>query len=138
MKNVEQNNIENAREVYRQRYETWRHLDKLRWNMVQFLIALTSIVAIALRFFPGGLGAWSWLLIGTSVISLSLAMNKVSQGIVANSEMLNSAGKKVGDTRLPEVSDQARSVYFYITVLVGVVGFILAMKGLFLFGVQRK
>ena len=36
---AEQENIE----IYRQRYETFRHLDKLRWQMLQILVAIGSL-----------------------------------------------------------------------------------------------
>ena len=42
-------------EIYRQRYETYRHFDKLRWQMLQILVAIASATALLLRYTTGTL-----------------------------------------------------------------------------------
>lgn len=52
-------------EVYRQRYETWRHLDKLSWQLVQFLIAIGSAAAITIRVIPNAIDGLFWIFMGS-------------------------------------------------------------------------
>ena len=52
---------EEALERYRQRYETWRHLDRLRYLIVEVTLgALVATVAV-IEVFKSGLPIWSWL-----------------------------------------------------------------------------
>jgi hypothetical protein len=40
-------------EIYKQRYETYRHLDKLRWQILQIVVAVGSAAVLTLRATPG-------------------------------------------------------------------------------------
>ena len=36
-------------EIYRQRYETYRHLDRLRWLMLQIVVGAGSLILVFAR-----------------------------------------------------------------------------------------
>ncbi len=118
-------------EVYRQRYETWRHLDKLRWQMIQFLIAIGSGTAIVIRVSPNLVGGWFWILVGTAVLALAFSMKRISEAIRGNGKVLKSAGAAVGDNDIPDVSDINKSVGHWMTLAVGATGIALVTKGIF-------
>lgn len=125
--------MENEVEVYRQRYETWRHLDKQRWQLVQFLIAIGSGTALILRVTPDAANGLFWILIGSAILYIALAMNRISEAIRGNGAVLKSAGEAIGDTEIPDVSDMNKSVGHWLTITVGAVGIVLLTWGIISF-----
>ena len=87
-------------ELYKQHLDTHRHLDKLRWQMFQLAILLSSLV-IGIRGYSlpdvkEAEGTW----IGTSILFSILGLVKLNlcREIFENSIALKYYGKKVGDT----------------------------------------
>lgn len=119
-------------EIYRQRYEVWRHLDKLRVQMIQILIAIGSGAALTIRLYPETAGAWFWVLIGGSVLAISIVMSRVSEGVRANNVVLKAAGEKIGDTGIPDNSDLNKSAVHWLTLVICLIGILLIVKGVFL------
>lgn len=111
-----------ALEIYKQRYEVWRHLDKLRWQLVQLLVAVFSASALVVRATEGAIEWWFTLALSASLIAIAFSMHRISGGIRGNQKTLQTAAKIVGDLDQPDVSKMGRSVYHWITVVVGVVG----------------
>jgi hypothetical protein len=112
---------ENTLEVYRQRYETFRHFDTLRWQMLQTAVASAGIV-LALGKDSIGAGMWwLWASVGGILLALGAAMLKVNSGIIANSLMLKSAGEKLGDDRIPD-QKKRRSVANWIALFMCSIG----------------
>lgn len=116
-------------EVYRQRYEVWRHLDKLRVQMIQILIAVGSGAALTIRLSPETAGPWFWILIGGSVVAIAVVMGRVSEGIRANNKVLKDAGIAVGDTGIPDNSNLNKSFMHWLTLIIAAVGLLLIGKG---------
>lgn len=116
-------------EVYRQRYETWRHLDKLRWQMLQLLVAIGSASAIVIRVAPNAVSGWFWILTGAAVLAIALILGRISEGIRANGSVLKKAGEIVGDTDLPDTSDMNKSLTHWLSLIIGGVGLLLIGKG---------
>lgn len=117
-----------ASEVYRQRYETYRHLDKLRWQMLQIAVAAGSVVMAFGRDGSAKPGWWTWAAIGVLFIVLGAAMLRICGGIRDNARVLKSAGEAIGDRGIPAPSSRWTSVSFLIAfglVIVGI-GAILA------------
>lgn len=121
--------MESKIEIYRQRYETWRHLDKQRWQMVQFLIAIGSGTAVVLRISSETVGGEFWILIGLAVFYIALSMHRVSEAIRTNGAVLRTAGDEIGDTSIPDVSDINSSVGHWLTLVVGGAGIVLIFRG---------
>ncbi|MCY4008033.1 MAG: hypothetical protein OXE84_14615 [Rhodobacteraceae bacterium] len=112
-------------EIYRQRYETFRHLDKLRWQMLQLLIAIGSATAIGLRFTKGTPEWWFCLLLGVALVLLAIVMHRISTGIRKNGRVLKTVGKAVGDTEIPDVSNSMKSIAHWLMLAVAIVGTLL-------------
>ena len=92
---------ESDREVYRQRYETFRHLDRMRYQLLQILVALGAAIAIFFRFKEDPVEWWILMLVGAMIFLIGNAMSKVSSGVWANNGVLSKIGRKIGDTDIP-------------------------------------
>lgn len=110
--------------IYQQRYETWRYLDRLRWQIVQFLIAgVTGVIAI-FGYIRAENYSWMYLAGGFFLIAVSLVMLKVNSGIRANGKVLHEVGVRIGDSDIPDVSHEDRSVDHWIAVILLISGFL--------------
>lgn len=105
-------------EIYNQRYETFRHLDKLRWQMLQLLIAIASATALVLRSTTGEIEWWFFILLGVALTILSFVMLRIGEGIRNNASALKLAADAVGDHGLPNVSNKWKSVAHWIAIMV--------------------
>ncbi len=109
-------------EIYKQRYETFRHLDKLRWQMLQIAIATGSIVLV----FGNGDSAkpvwWTWAVAGMVLMILGFAMARIGNGIKKNGEVLRSAGNIIGDINIPKQSSNWKNISFWIAIIMMVTG----------------
>ena len=114
--------IDENLEIYRQRYETYRHFDKLRWQMLQILVAIASATALLLRYTTGALEWWFFCLLGASLLIIGFVMMRISDGIRANNKVLKKAAEAIGDNGIPAMLNPWKSVAHWISVLVVVLG----------------
>ncbi|MEE9453876.1 MAG: hypothetical protein V3V13_05770 [Paracoccaceae bacterium] len=105
-------------EIYNQRYETFRHLDKLRWQMLQLLIAIASATALVLRSTSGEIEWWFYFLLGFTLVTLAFVMLRIGSGIRNNAVVLKAAADAIGDHGMPDVSNEWKSIAHWIAVLV--------------------
>jgi len=120
MENAEVN--ENDLEIYRQRYETFRHLDRLRWQMLQILVAVGTATTLVLRATLGPPEWWFFALLGLTLLMLAFVLCKINLGLRRNGEILKIKGAAVGDTEIPDVSSTVKSASFLLTLLIAVSG----------------
>ena len=116
-------------EVYRQRYETFRHLDRMRYQLLQILVALGAAIAIFFRFKSDPVEWWILMLVGAMIFLIGNAMSKVSSGLWANNDALRKIGRKVGDLDIPGPTNKYRSVSYRISFVVQSLGGLLALFG---------
>jgi len=109
-------------EIYKQRYETFRHLDKLRWQMLQIAIATGSIVLAFGKGDSAKLVWWTWAVVGMILMILGFAMARISNGIKKNGEVLRSAGNIIGDINIPKQSSNWKNISFWIAIIMMVTG----------------
>ncbi len=112
-------------EIYRQRYETFRHLDKLRWQMLQILVAIFSATALLLRYTPDPIEWWFYGSLGVILIVVGFVMLRIGAGIQANNVVLKKTAEIIGDDGIPDLSNRWESVAHGIAVLVVMLGAIL-------------
>ena len=125
-------------EVYRQRYETWRYLDRMKWQMVQILVAIYAGSGVYLNAVESRWLGCFLLLAGLAVVLISWAIYRISTGLRANSRVLREAAEALGDAGIPEVRSRWRSVSHYI-MLFGVVSGTVSMGwGIMLFFQQSE
>ena len=94
---MENNKNTNHRAIYTQRYETYRHLDKLRWFIFQ--IAISVIAGILVLKNPAQES--NIFAIGLVLFSSGLLMAKINHGIDKNNIVLQNVGLKIGDNSIP-------------------------------------
>ena len=109
---------ENHAEIYRQRYETFRHLDKLRWQMLQLLVAVATTTALVLGSTTVAIQWWFYSLLGFSLIVISAVMLKIGAAIRKNSETLKNSAIIIGDQGIPDVSNKWKSVTYWLAIFV--------------------
>ncbi len=109
---------EQSTTIYNQRYETFRHLDKLRWQMFQILIVIASGTSLILRSTTGDIEWWFYLLLGVALVLISFAMLRIGDGIRMNAKALTKAADAIGDDGMPDVSSEWKSVAHWIAVMV--------------------
>ena len=109
-------------EIYRQRYETYRHLDRLRWQMLQIAIAVGALVV---TFGDRGSEApeW-WVLVGSGwlIATLGVVMLRLNGGIKKNGTVLSSAAAAIGDDSIPAAGPWWKSSAAWAALLVFVFG----------------
>jgi len=115
--------FENAAEIYRQRFETFRHLNQLRGQMLRIAVGVGSL-ALALgssaKAAPAG---WVIQIGGIVLIVLAAIIEQINESMRANHKVLNLVGKVVGDTTIPATFRRSTSVAFWVVVLLGLLGF---------------
>lgn len=119
-----------ALEVYKQRYETFRHLDKLRWQMLQLLVGVVSVAGLILRSEVCSMEGVLPLVVGIAFVLLALIMWRISEGLRANAAVLKRVGNAVGDVDLPELSSRWKSVTHWLMLTIGVSGIALCISGI--------
>ncbi len=96
-------------EIYKQRYETFRHLDRLRWYMLQLLIAVGSAFAIAIRVTSHAPEWWLYLTLSLALGFVSWASVSINNGIRSNGIILKKSADAIGDTGIPCTENPLKS-----------------------------
>ncbi|WP_131825042.1 hypothetical protein [Yoonia rosea] len=109
-------------ERYRQRYETWRHLDKIRYQTLQLSIAIAGAISLVVRATGIGFPPWLWVVLSIIFFLFWQILAKVNIAILKNGEALRKFGAEVGDDMIPNTSIREKSVFFYIEIAFGVAG----------------
>ena len=122
---------ENDIEVYRQRYDTFRHLDRTRYQLLQILVALGAAVAIFFRFKSTPAEWWFLMMVGALTFLIGNAMSKVSSGLWANNDALRKVGRKIGDIDIPPPpTNKYLTASCWIYLFVQFVGLLFVLRGL--------
>ena len=117
----------NDLEIYKERYATFRHLDKLRWQMFQIAIGSASAVfALSVNSY------WSIIALGIIFFMSGMAMLRIGHGINKNSYVLKEVAEKIGDTNMPIVKNDKTSISFKIAMFISLFGSILIIVGILL------
>ena len=102
-------------EIYRQRYETYRHLDRLRWQMLPIAGGAGAAI-LALARYRSEPEWWVFLGVGLLLTISGVAMLRIGQGINKNGEVLRKVAAVIGDDDIPPVAKWFKSVAFWISL----------------------
>ncbi len=94
--------LEMSLEIYRQKYEVFRHFDNLRRHLPTFTLGAGTLL---LAFATGKDQApswWSYVVFGLLALFSSFAVSRVRDGITKNHAALVKVAKLIGDTDIPE------------------------------------
>lgn len=88
-------------EIYRQKYEVFRHFDNLRWHIPTLTLTAGSLL-IALSAPKDQPPAWwSFVIFGLLSLFASFAVFRVRKGIINNHVALDAVARAIGDTTIP-------------------------------------
>ena len=102
-------------EIYRQRYETFRHLDRLRWQMLQIAVGVGSLGILAFARSGREPDWWVFAAVGPMLAMFGVAMLRIGRGINMNNQVLRKAAVTLGDDDIPLYSKWWRSVSSWIS-----------------------
>jgi hypothetical protein len=111
---------EEERIIYQQRYETFRHLDKLRWQSPA--IALAGGSALLGLSKPQGASLppwWAILVFGVLCALSSLLIIRVRSGIRANRKVLARVAEQLGDDLIPATTPWGGASWWFLIFLAG-------------------
>ena len=120
----------NVLEIYRQRYATFRHLDRLRWQLLQISVGVGSL---ALVFTTNGSVSPAWWTIfslGWMFIIFGSVMERIRKGLNKNNEILRDVAIQIGDKGIPVASKPWKSIaglIAWILIIVGIMCIILSI-----------
>lgn len=101
---------EKALEIYRQRYATFRHLDRLRWQLLQIL-GVGSIAFIINANGNGSISSLWWALLGWMFIIFGVVMERIRKGLNDNNEVLRDVAIHIGDKGIPVAKPWRQTSY---------------------------
>lgn len=120
---------EQALECYRQRYETWRHLDSKRYVTVQITVASFAGLAAIADTVEENMPIWGWLAYGIFLFFQAKLLSKINDGVVANGKALEEYGKAVGDVQIPCTHERKSSVFYYLEWIIFFASIMCILKG---------
>ena len=107
-------------EIYKQRYETFRYLDRLRWQMLQIAVGAGALI---LSFGRDGSEPerWVFVVVGVLLTIFGFTMLKIRHGINKNNQVLRKAATQVGDAEIPPTAKWWKSAGWWISsALIGI------------------
>lgn len=109
---------EESLELYRQRYETWRHLDRLRYSTIQITVGGAGAVIAALEILQSKPAIWIWFAFAIFLFVQWKSLGKINDAIIANGAALSEYGRQIGDDKIPNTSERIKSVFYYVEWIV--------------------
>ena len=89
-----------AIEIYKQKYENFRHFDKLRWGAVPLTFAAAGLFSIS-RDAQGNPTWWVLIVFGVFALITAWSMRRVNLGIEMNRRVLQEVATMLGDNSVP-------------------------------------
>jgi hypothetical protein len=109
-------------EIYRQKYDVFRHLDNLRWQVPTVVVSAASVLLGLGQGSQSSPTGWSLSIAGLLCFFGSFAIWRIRSGIKKNGAVLEEAAKAVGDQSIPEFKRGATFVLMWLLCLLGFVG----------------
>jgi len=101
-------------EIYKQRYDTYRYLDRLRWEMLQIAVGAGSLILAFGKERSSGPDWWALCIVGLVLIIFGLVMERIRHAITMNGQVLRGVAAQVGDTDIPQITNWRKSISFWI------------------------
>ena len=103
-------------EIYRQKYEVYRHLDKLRWNVPTISLAAGTV----LLTFSGENDSpkwWAFVVFGILLLFSSYAVFRMRKGIAKNHQTLVEFASILGDNSISELKKRGGATWWLAIVM---------------------
>lgn len=125
---------EKVLEIYRQRYATFRHLDRLRWQLPLLPTLGGSSIAWASATNGSVSPVW-WVILGWMFFIIGAVMEKMRKGLDKNNEVLRVVADQIGDKCIPPESKPWRSTAGLIARSLIILGVIYSIIAIYLFAI---
>lgn len=109
-------------EIYRQRYETFRYLDGLHWQMFKIAIIILGPFSVAYVRTSPNIAQWILMVIGILFIIFGVTMFRIGQGVNMNNKVLHRVASRIGDKDIPLTSNRWLSVRFWASLILTLSG----------------
>lgn len=110
--------LENARVIYEQRTETFRHLDRLRWQMPSLAIVASGVLLTAGKSdrtdYPA---AWAFFVTSIVCALAAYSIYRIRLSIRDNTSALRCVAETIGDGAIPEDAGPLGATFFAICTL---------------------
>jgi uncharacterized membrane protein len=110
--------------IYEQRYETYRHLDNLRWFIFQIAIS----VAAGIISLKDSVQESSLFAIGLILFLSGSLIAKINHGVDDNNIILSKVGKNIGDSSIPIPKKHYKSISWWIAFCLIATGAIILLS----------
>ena len=114
-------------EIYKQRYETYRHLDRLQWQMLQIAVGAVSVVVLVLARTDSDLEWWMFTTTGVMLSLFGIAMLRIRHGLNKNNRILREVARKIGDIDIPGNGKWYKSIGTLIAITLVVSGVVMTL-----------
>lgn len=129
---MEDNKSPHLIEIYQQRYETFRHFDQLKWNMVQVAILLGGGVGAIFGFEDEkNIQRILLFIIGIAFWLTASSIYSIDQGIQKNNSVLKEVANKIGDHGIPSHKQSYKRVTTWVIGFLFFVGLGLCSLSIF-------
>ncbi len=112
-------------EIYRQRYEMWRHFNRMDWLYVQVIIAISVAMIVGkyyLQLDSKYAVLWIHVAFGFVFIIWEIFVNR--QRRKRNYEALKRIAESIGDNTLPYKGQELNSLTFFLAYILAVAAYI--------------
>ena len=122
-------------EIYKQKYENFRHFDKLRWQAPALALAITAGVFtfLARTDLHSWVVALLLIFLAITIWLCAFLMKRINLRIEQNRDALAAVAKRIGDDAIPESMKHGASDLFALFLRVVAVGCCVVAVSKFLF-----
>jgi F0F1-type ATP synthase assembly protein I len=106
-------------EIYKERYETFRHLDRLRWQSPMIALvggsALLGLTKAEQFIYPP---FWSFIIFAILCFLSAFLIFQIRKGVRKNDEALTEAAREIGDLRIPGSTNSRGASWWFMLFLI--------------------
>jgi hypothetical protein len=117
--------LEIALEIYRQKYEIFRHFDRLRWQLPGLTLAIGAIVLTLARGKDSMPYWWGFCIFGFICFFSSFGIHRIRKGIKLNHGNLERISELLGDPTIPKHTKKLGATWWlcFLLFLIGIATF---------------
>jgi hypothetical protein len=118
-------------EIYRQKYENFRHFDNLRWHIPTYCFGFGSMLLGFASKKDQPPDWWAFVVFGFLSLFSSYAIIRVRKGINNNNIALRKVAFLIGDTDIP-LQRPSGGATWWLTIILSIVGLASILFGLYI------
>jgi phosphatidylglycerophosphate synthase len=116
-------------EIYKQKYEVFRHFDNLRWHVPTICISAGSILLAFASKKDQTSAWWAFVIFGFLSLFSAFSIYRVRKGIHQNHGALVTIAKKIGDTNIPTLKKKGGATW-WLSIILLIIGIAAIIAGI--------